>query len=295
MSTLPEDPEAWSESLTTDDGYWAEMFYDISVGLDVVNKKSGEACIAGKYLNVWPHNPFLGVGIRFMFYSPKDLRGYKTINLFHLLQAAVNGKPAFTGECVIYLVADNDNYLKKKFGTIPGVWETKVWDLYKDFELVGSSVEGVLSRVITVVVICSVEAEVYGQHCFIDRIYFAKALGTLYVTSEPTGKTFTFDGRGFITPHGFRGAVGDRHTIVMGDDTFLKWEDGSTSRTREVVIPDGTATIKAHYKEAPPEEKPPEEKPPVFPEIPREAWIGLGVVLLGVLSLFAYGEYAKRR
>lgn len=298
VETFPEDPEVWSESLICDDGYWIVEYPNNSLHLDVVNKQSGEACIAGRYES-FPITKFCLVALRFELNSEKDLRGYETINFLHLLQAAVNGNPAFSGECCIDIYSAAGTRIRKKFGTVPGVYESKVWNIHKDFESYdGSDIEKVLSRVTEISILCWVAPESckyppeyghYGQRVFIDRIYFTKALGTLYVDSVPTGKTFTFDGRGFVTPHGFMGAVGDEHTVVMSDGEFVKWEDGSTSRTREVVIPDGKRAITAYYEEVPPEE---EEEVPL---IPREALIGLGIVAFSAVSLFAYGKYAKKR
>jgi len=296
MSTFPEDPEHWSEYLVVDDGQWLSGECS-EVYLDRVYKKSGEACIACKHVARPVGYPQITETIMsFRLNEPKDLRGFETINFLHLLEAVVAGQPAFTGDCQIALVSFTPlapaGLIYKYFGSGPGAYESKVFDIHKDFVLgLGKSIEEVLRWVNYITIKCSVAYPmITGQRCFIDRIYFAKALGILYVDSVPIGKTFTFDGRGFVTPHGFKGAVGDEHTVVMGNKEFVKWENESTDLTRNVVIPDGTATITAYYKGVPPPE---EEKP--FIGIPREVWIGLGIVGLSAVSLVAYDRYTRRR
>ena len=291
-ATFPEDPEAWSEALVTEDGKWDITYSNNSIHLDRVYKQSGEACIAVSYD---ASGSARAVAAFFYFYMPQDLRKLKSFNILHLLQASVDGQPAFTGECQIVISTRKaPGYIYKDFGTIPGAYDAKSWDLRKDFALGINTkdIEEVLSEVRLIAIKAYVPEGVafdgpFGQKMFIDRPYFTKDLGTLYVQSEPSGKPFTFDGRGFVTPHGFKGAVGDTHTVVMSGEDFEKWDNGSTDRTRIVTIPEGSAMIKAYYRGAPP--------PPPPPPVPEEAILALEVIAITVVSLLTAGAYWMKR
>jgi len=299
-STIPEDIEEWSESLTPpNDAEWIAGLINNSVYLDTIRQFSGNACIGGIYDYYQPANP---VYINLHLHLPWGI-DVSQHPIFNFLQKLELQPAGFTGECLVKLghyLTDEYRYLfnlSKWYYLAPGPgWSSLNFNLY-DMELYVAgdypypvTHEDVMRNTnhiefLAVIDEFTVQQGIVGQRMCLDRLYFSQPASYLQVRSEPPGKSFTFDGYQFTTPKMFSGTPGSEHEIVMSDTTFKQWENGSRDRVRIVEMPPSgeTEVITAYYEGG---EQPPQEPGP--PSI-ISAITPQGAVLAG-LSAFAIIE-----
>lgn len=290
---FPENPDAWSETLTPPEGTWYGGISNCHVELDLVYKRVGEASIRCVYDAHDPWNPTATIHL-FVFNEPVDLTPFESIEFIHGLQEKVvsdgNEYPAFTGYCEIEIGFYSEERevityaICKKYGVVPGQWEAKSfklremevpwWSEKKDIEEILKSINYIM---IYSYIDDAVASKAVGQSSWIDYIHFTAPEVKLIVKSEPTGKHFTIDGVGFVTPQRFTCSPGEKYIINMEPAGFLYWENGDTNHIREVVMPDHDLTIIAYYEEA---------------EVVRRNKLIAGIVVTGALSILGYMFYS---
>ena len=147
----------------------------------------------------------------------------------------------------------NDNWAMGKFGTIPGVFEEKDFDIGPDSPLWTSVDAGFDFSRVKKVIIDAMLVDHTGNE-WIDAPFFWREVeeGILRIESVPTGKTGTItvpDGTfNFITPSEITRPVGTEVTVSIDPTDFKQWENGSTNPERTLTLVGGLATITAYYE-----------------------------------------------
>ena len=268
--TFPEDPESWSESLAPPEGRWFTAMGNVY--LDSINKVSGMYSIRAA-----TEQYFYYVRAGFRLYTPIDCTKLKTFHFFH----AVDPEKC-DGICWFSFLDVNDNMATIDFGTAPGIWETKHFDVSPTSPLWSRVAPGFdFTKVKTIHISANLRNHTGNE--WVDRPYFTYEVvrPILTITSKPTGKHYTINGVSGYTPARYMLEPNVSYRVCIDPQGFLQWEDGTTDPCRTISLGEGEEkTVTAYYVGV----------PPPFPEPPPVPWFWLCPYFYGLATVI----YATR-
>jgi len=247
--SYPANPDAWSESLTPNEGYWigGGSYGDIS--LDLVNKAVGSSSIRCN------SNTDGSIVAIFELHDGYEYDATKKNAKFNFLHSLEPNK--MNGTCTIALEDKSGNRVLQDFGTQPiGAWETKMFPLGPDKGWIPwiGTIDWTKIKKIVLYASC----RIYDGFSWVDEPHFSYEMpdGILRVQSSPTGKSGTItlpDGTyDFITPSQITRAVETEATISMDTANFKQWDGGnsSTNPILTTIFVLGITTLTAYYETA---------------------------------------------